>query len=426
MAAEWSIEQTTEAVGLADGRILGGADTTPSHLATVDDEDPAQTTADALLDAADDPDDLANLEDVLSSSPDRWPAQAHVAVKLARSRAALRRETDPGHVSLVIPLYCEHRRLRRPDEDPLGEDFLSRKLAQLEWLFGDSPQQGYDVWLVDDGCPHGSGELAREHLARHHPDAPARVLFLEEAIRAHRGGTGSLHDTRDSRKGGAVEYGMWVASQQRHPRHVVAYTDADLSTHLGQLGLLLEPIWQRGREVAAGSRRERRSFTVKSGGRSDRGLLFIYLWQRLLPELRYLVDTQCGFKAFRAYRVPELVSGAIEKGFAFDIELLLRAEQSHRRSIEAVPVAWIDSEAASTTTACSPYLTMLRSVVRLYRAGSRGDAAADRIAHRIETLDETGWGRVLENVPSEITQTDPTRFTGMFPACDGAVLEALH
>jgi len=37
------------------------------------------------------------------------------------------------------------------------------------------------------------------------------------------------------------------------PDHVIAYTDADLSTHLGQLGLLIDPIVRGGRDAAIDS-----------------------------------------------------------------------------------------------------------------------------------------------------------------------------
>ncbi|MGH0037346.1 MAG: hypothetical protein ACQGVK_20155 [Myxococcota bacterium] len=382
--------------------------------------------ADALLERADGPGMLASLEDVLASGRDRWPLEAQLAVKLARSRQILLRETRPGHVSIVVPLYGEHRRMLHPEEDPVGEDFIGRKLAQLDWLFRDAPGLGYDLLLVDDGCPHASGRLAEERLARLHPGAPARVLFLRDAIAEHLPVAAGLRDVDDSRKGGAVEYGMWTAAQEPRPRHVIAYTDADLSTHLGQLGLLLEPVWRRGLDVAVGSRRERCSFSVKSGARSDRGLMFIYLWKRLLPDLRYLLDTQCGFKAFRADRVPTLVSGSLEKGFAFDIELLLRAERTRTHSIEPVPIAWIDSESASTTTQLRPYLGMLKSVVRLYRAYLSADPDAERFARAIESLDEARWDRLVGNVPAELSGADPARFPGLFPQCDGKILSALH
>ena len=53
-----------------------------------------------------------------------------------------------------------------------------------------------------------------------------------------------------------------------------------------------------------------------------------------------------------------LVDEMIEKKFAFDIELLLRAELKKIDSISKVAIAWIDGDTASTTTDIQPYLVM--------------------------------------------------------------------
>ncbi len=80
---------------------------------------------------------------------------------------------------------------------------------------------------------------------------------------------------------------------------VVLFTDADLSTHLCQCGLLVEPVVCGGASAGIGSCREPTSVVVKQGKRNTRGKLFIYLRKRLIPQLRGIIDTQCGFKAFR-------------------------------------------------------------------------------------------------------------------------------
>lgn len=95
-------------------------------------------------------------------------------------------------------------------------------------------------------------------------------------------------------------YGLLDALNRREPdpRHILVYTDADLSTHLGQVGLLVRHLL-RGRKVAAaGTRRHRRSTVIKEGHRDRRGRLFIYLWKGLLRPISFITDTQCGFKAF--------------------------------------------------------------------------------------------------------------------------------
>ena len=95
---------------------------------------------------------------------------------------------------------------------------------------------------------------------------------------------GHLLSTDSSRKGGAIQLGVYEAAQRRRPGQVVVYTDADLSTHLGQAGLLVEALDRPSVELAAGSRRDPTSIVVKGASRSARGRLFIYLWKKLLPE----------------------------------------------------------------------------------------------------------------------------------------------
>ncbi len=277
-----------------------------------------------------------------------------VAAKLARSRRLLLSLSEPQHLSLVFAVYKEHRRILRPEEHPNGEDFLRRKIGQLEWLFANTPHS-WDLAVVDDGCPDGSGALAEAILAER-PELDARVLYLAEGIAAGHPATQGLGSASESQKGGSILYGMAeAAAQERGRPHVIAYTDADLSSHLGQVGSLIHAIAVSGGDAAIGSRREPSSVVLKKGSRNERGKLFIYLWQRLLAPLRAQIDTQCGFKAFRRELVQELVVDPIERRFAFDIELLIRTELRRPGSIHKVPVAWIDSEAESATTDIGPH-----------------------------------------------------------------------
>lgn len=203
---------------------------------------------------------------------------------------------------------------------------------------------------------------------------------------------------------------MWEAAAEHRPNHVVLFTDADLSTHLGQCGLLMAPLLTGGADAAIGSRREPTSVVVKTGTRNTRGKLFIYLWKRLFPELGALVDTQCGFKAFTADTVRAVAGEMLEKQFAFDIELLLKTELRRADAITKVPVAWIDSEAASTTTDLQPYLPMLRKMAEMSRAylPSRDEAAA--FAGFIDGLDDEAWSRLVEAVPEAIATREPHTF----------------
>ena len=354
----------------------------------------ARRTADDFLAASHSSADLDRLERDLFERPADVPLGVHLAAKLARSRRRLEEiaahrssgplRSTPLHVSVVFAMYREHERILPPEEHEHGEDFLVRKIDQLEWLFGDLPSFTWQLLAVDDGCPDGSGMVAARILRERAPHSPVRVLFLEEAIEAGSPAARGLNSTDDSRKGGSIQYGLWTAaSEHETSEHVVAYTDADLSTHLGQLGLLIDPIIGGGSDAAIGSRREPQSVVVKGGARNERGRKFIALWKQMLPLLGDITDTQCGFKAWRASAALEILPDLIEHGFAFDVELLIKTELRRPGSIARVPIAWIDSEAASTTPEFDPYLGMLKSIAAMYRRYLPPAATADDVAARV-------------------------------------------
>ena len=399
----------------------------PSGLALTNERhlDAVTAAADALFAAFDTADILAELEADLAAEADAVPLLVHLAVKLAKSKHVVLALPEPAHVSVVFAVYKEHERIRTRAEHPHGENFLVRKIAQLQWLCAGAPHLTWDLTVVDDGCPAGSGRIAQDILDAQYAGDNARVLFLDSAIQDGLPVVQPLTSTADSQKGGSIAYGMWAAAQHERPHHVIAFTDADLSTHLGQLGLLLDGICLRGLDAAIGSRREPTSIVVKQGVRNVRGKLFIYLWKRIITNLGYIVDTQCGFKAFRAETVRAIVDGLMEKRFAFDIELLLKTELRRPRAIGKAPIAWIDSEAASTTRDIQPYLSMLQAMVGMYRKYLPADPDADAFAAFIESLTEDTWQRLVANVPPAIAGGEPADFGASAPVSADELRAAL-
>ncbi len=336
-----------------------------------------------------------------------------LSLKIAKSKMLARQTAAPLHISIVFAVYKEHNRIKRASEHPHGEDFLRKKVRQLQFLFEDSPNITWEMIIVDDGCPEKSGAIAQEIVRSEQLQDKVRVLFLADAIRQKLPPVQGLQSTAGSQKGGSVVYGMWDAVQKHGTQnHIVIFTDADLSTHLGQTMLLVDPILHQNKLAAIGSRRERESVVIKKGSRNNRGKLFIYLWKRLLPNLDYIVDTQCGFKGFRADIIPVITKDMIEKKFAFDIELLLKTELIRKNAIAKVPVAWIDSEAASTTTDLQPYLPMLQSIVEMYRKYLQGTPGANEFADFIESLNQASFDQILHNIPREIANREPYEFSG--------------
>jgi glycosyltransferase involved in cell wall biosynthesis len=386
--------------------------TTPAQLdLTIGDHlDQLHSAADRLLDQRGDAEFLDELEQQLFRGESEPSLGAHVAVKLARAKAALQRLRGPRHLSVVFAVFKEHQRILPRSEHEIGEDFLRRKLQQLEWQFDCSPEFSWDLSVVDDGCPEGSGAIAEQILAGERLGARARVLYLQDAIEQGHPVASSLRSTADSQKGASIEYGMARAIEEPRDNHIVVYTDADLSTNLAQVGLLIDGIERDGVDAAIGCRRQPTSVAVKRGRRNVRGKLFIFLWKRLLSPLHDITDAQCGFKAFRAEVLRDILADVREKKFAFDLELLLKTELRRPGSITRIPIAWIDSEAASTTSDISPYLPMLEGIVAMYRRFLPATSEGDAYAAFIESLDEAAWQKLLDAVPSAIADGDPRTF----------------
>ena len=379
--------------------------TNAHHLELIDE------TVDKLLREITSLEKLDKTESKLIARKDKSLIFILQALKIARSKMLIAQLNEKVRVSIVFAVYKENNRIKEHSEHPHGEDFLRRKTAQLESLFKNHPNFAWELIVVDDGCPEHSGQIAQEIIDKNQLNDRVKVLFLEEAIRQHLPFVSALSSTADSQKGGAIAYGMWHAIQNsKDQNHIVIFTDADLSTHLGQTGLLVHPLIKQEKSVAIASRREENSVVVKAGTRNDRGKLFIYLWKRLIPNLGDIIDTQCGFKAFRKEMLAEIIDDLIEKKFAFDIELLLKAELVQEDSIVKVPIAWIDSEAASTTTDIQPYLPMLKSIVKMYRKYFSPNPSSDEFAAFIESLDEVEFRNVLNNIPSAITSREPFEF----------------
>ncbi len=335
-----------------------------------------------------------------------------LSLKIVKSKILATETKEPVRISVVFAVYKEHNRIKPVNEHPHGEDFLRKKVQQLDFLFEDSPNITWELVVVDDGCPENSGAIAQEIVDKNNLNDKVRVLYLADAIKNNEGPAATLSSTTDSQKGGSIVYGMWNAVQKHGTKnHIVIFTDADLSTHLGQTMLLVHPVLTQNKLAAIGSRREPESVVIKKGSRNNRGKLFIYLWKRLIPNLGEVIDTQCGFKAFKAEIIPEITKEMIETKFAFDIELLLRTELLKKNSIVKVPIAWIDSEAASTTTDLQPYLSMLQSIVKMYRKYFPKNDVSNEFAAFIQSLNQDKFDEVLQNIPQEIIKREPYEFS---------------
>src|SRR4051794_34234868 len=148
-------------------------------------------------------------------------------------------------------MYGETGRMVTRAEHPHGEDFVRVKVRQMDWLT-DGTDATWSFVAVDDGCPDtpSSADLMRQIVAAegHQTEGHRGITVLRLAdVLEDRPSIGPAFDRltspQQSRKGGSIVAGL--AHALRAPaagRHVLAYTDADLSANLAQLGALAAPI----------------------------------------------------------------------------------------------------------------------------------------------------------------------------------------
>lgn len=377
-------------------RILALNLTNTEHLEKV------QKLSNTIFEESKNLDEIIALEEEMVNNKDDYSLITHSAVKIAKSKQILSETQEKIHITILFAVYKEHNRILTKEEHPHGEDFLIRKIQQMNELTSSFNHITWDMLVIDDGCPEGSGKIAKKILKERYSGNNVEVLFLQDAINKKLDVIKDLKTTDESLKGGSIEYGMWYAANKNIKNNIIIYTDADLSTHLGQCGLLINPIINNKKNVAIASRREQASVVKKEGTRNLRGKLFIYLWKRMITRLNYIVDTQCGFKAFKSEIVKKIILNNVEKKFAFDIELLLKTDIIERRSIEKVPIAWIDSTEASTTTDLQPYLDMLKAVAKMYHKYLPAHAESHLFAFFIKSLTNKQWDILVNHVPEGI------------------------
>jgi hypothetical protein len=302
---------------------------------------------------------LQNLDRWITSRPEKYKNAMLLVSKLALSKMYVKQIDYPLHVSLVLAMYNEHNRIRSKSSDnPNGEDFVRRKMKQLEWLLKDSPLH-FNMILVDDGCPNQSGKKAQEIIEKE-GYKNVEVLYLDDAIKRQSVVIRGLKSTSDSRKGGSIQYGMWQALENYsavNKAHIVVFTDADMAAPVNEIGLLLEKLddktmltiasrydagsicrgpWGKNGEVQGLTEFDRRMVGL-------RGLVF----SKLFPHTGKITDTQCGLMAFNAKLLRQILLKTKVRTFSFDIELLLLSASTDT-AIAIAPIYWHDSFAESS------------------------------------------------------------------------------
>jgi dolichyl-phosphate beta-glucosyltransferase len=232
-------------------------------------------------------------------------------------------------LSLVIPAFEEEARL-----PTLFEALRTTAPSAVERAGMELTQ----ILIVDDG----SEDRSREMLQAAGEEDPRIEPVLE--IERNRG------------KGGAFAAGVAHAAGD-----YVLLADVDLSTPLEELSKLTAAI-DGGADIAIGSRAI--AGAVVERGPRHRKLLGkgFNASVRTLTGLE-LRDTQCGFKLMPTSVARRLLAEQSCPGFAFDVELLMRAKREGLR-VEEVPVLYIHDTRSRVQVGRASF-EMLRDVVGL-------------------------------------------------------------
>jgi len=392
---------------------------------------------------------IEELKQVVYKDPTKTPAILISAVGSAESKLKLQK-CGKFHMTCIFAMFGEQNRIRSKKEHENGQDLMRMKVAQLKWLFDGQEGQTWDILAVDDGCPNDSIGLARK-VVQAEGYTNVKLINLQEAIDQQLPmftKDRNLKNTKESRKGGAILYGLHHVAKNAPPKpggwfggagvpQYVMYTDSDLSTDMSLCGLLSAGMQTDGCSMSMGARYGTpETFLVKDKcalGHPDShydqpNMMKIvfrhYTRMRLLPMLQGIYDTQCAFKCFNVYDIPAIIEPVQSMGPDFDMELLLCALQyyqkkgvSQKKLCKVYGTLFTEDFAESNFMATAgdpdkPYKTyadmtkgLLTMHERYIAKGSKEAKQAEEFAAFCKTLDVKRYKNMIVNLEKELGPT---------------------
>ena len=208
-----------------------------------------------------------------------------------------------------------------------------------------------EILVVDDGSDDDTAGIARRLVEPGGKDREPRGRVL-------------VND-RNRGKGFSIRRGVLAARGE-----IVLVSDADLSTPIEEVAVLLDRLERNRRGLVIGSRalRESRVEVHQSFLREIMGKIFNRI-VRLMTGLPFR-DTQCGFKLMVREDVTPIFARARIDGFSYDVELLYVAVRAGL-PVEEVGVTWRNAPGSKVGMLSDP-LKMFRDVLRVRRRYRQG------------------------------------------------------
>ncbi len=207
-------------------------------------------------------------------------------------------------ISIVIPALNEGKKIARDVESAasfLKDNYLSGEII-----------------VIDDGSGDNTAEAAKK------AQIPSEIKLNVIRLQQHRG------------KGYAVRAGIKQAQGE-----YVMFADSGCCVPCENALRGLDLLKSGACDMAHGSRKMRASHITRAQSLYRQICAGIFHWFviRYMKVPAELTDTQCGFKIYKGDAGRKLYGECITDGFAFDIEVILRARKEGYR-IKEFPVDW--------------------------------------------------------------------------------------
>lgn len=290
--------------------------------------------------------------------------------KMEEVAEKLRSEGRELKVAVLFATYNEAIRIQSQEEsgDSNSEDALREKVKQLQELFEDfSDVLDWQLVMVDNHSTDNTFSIAQEIKENLPSDIQEKIILLQTPQEAK---------TEGWKKGGSVTYGINELPRREKPADFFIYTDADITTDLRQVGLLVGPMVLEQENVVIGSRAVEGSIALpplesdnSPEGRLDSIIRVVsgkLKKEYLLKPIEAIKDTQAGFKGFSKEAANQITSEAEDTGFSFDTEYLTLALKN-KYGISRVPILWINSEVLSHVQGSKPRWEMLKGWIGQYK-----------------------------------------------------------
>ena len=231
-------------------------------------------------------------------------------------------------VSIIVPTFDERV------SAPILAFLIDKHMRHMDCM--------YELLIVDDASPDGTAEAMRD-LKSSWPELPLHVLS-----RPGKQGLGSAYS-----HGLKHAQGEWVILM-----------DADLSHHPRHIAEFIAKQQETGCDIVSGTRYSR------GGGVAGWSLPRKVISRGANLMASFLLgmkvsDLTGSYRLYRKSLLQDLLSQTTSKGYAFQMEVIARAQHSNA-TIEEVPVCFVDRLFGESKLGPSEFLLFLKGLIILF------------------------------------------------------------